>query len=99
MLRSITVQQFEELYAYSQIEPFGETRMDFRFALLASAIVGSLGGKLANGRAYTVETFLQSLRIDEQQRHVEQTTEQMEFLLKTWTDTSNRIIIERGLDK
>jgi hypothetical protein len=100
MLRTITTQQLYELFDYSRIEPFGEERMDLRFALLASALVGAAGGKAIGGQPYTASVFLRALRFDEleEEKHgskpTGQSVEYMEMLLRSWTDASNQSLRE-----
>jgi hypothetical protein len=99
MLRSITATQLYELHDYAQIEPFGEERMDLRFAFLAAALVGAAGGKALNGGPYTADIFLRALQsVGNEQKPVEkrppQSIEYMEALLKSWTDSSNQQLKE-----
>ena len=94
MLRSITPAQFHQLLDYSEIEPFGEERMDIRFAILAASLVGASGGTAVGGRPYTPGDFLRALRFDDRQEEARtskpaQSVEYMEGLLNVWIDGSN----------
>ncbi len=95
MLRSIGAKKFAELQAYSEMYPFGEERMDIRFALLASLIAGIVGAKDKNKKPYTAEHFLRSLQFDNDNSTLAKTkgqsVEMMEMLIKNWTDASNVI--------
>ena len=97
MLRSITSAQFSELLSYSEIEPFGEERMDLRFAILASALVGAVGGTAVGGSPYTPANFFRALHRDDSAiaagpLHPPQSPEYMEGLLRVWMDGSNTIL-------
>jgi hypothetical protein len=101
MLRRITPQQFEELLTYSELEPFGEDRMDLRFAMLASSIVGAVGGTAVGGKPYTPSDFLRSMQFDQvgEEKPVAkvQSPEYIEGLLTVWIDGSNnRLAAIRG---
>lgn len=53
MLRGISFKQFREWMAFAELEPFDETRDDYRFASIVAAIANVHRGK--GKRAFTVE--------------------------------------------
>lgn len=98
MLSGLTAKKFNELKAYDEMCPSGETRMDERFAIL-TAIVAATGNIVGQDkRPYSPDTFLQALNrtIQPAAPVKKQTVAEMESILKAWTDTSNQARRERG---
>lgn len=97
MLRSIDTHQFNEIKAVAELEPFGEDRMDIRFAILASVVAGVAGAKGVDGKPYTAEHFLRAIRFDPDPQpvaEVKQTIEQQTMMLNAWMDGANKVYAE-----
>lgn len=97
MLRQIDTHQFNEIRALAEIEPFGEDRMDIRFAILASVIAGSAGAKAKDGQPYSAEHFLRALRFEPETEAPKQSLEYQTQVLNSWIDGSNRMFAEKGM--
>ncbi len=68
MLDTMTIRQLREWFAYSELEPFGEERADYRSAQICAMIANSVRDKKRKPTAYKVEEFL--LRFGERQAAV-----------------------------
>lgn len=106
MMRSITAAQFQELSAFAEMQPLsrGEGRLDMRFALLSSDVVGALG------RPHSAVRFIRALReaerfeaeeIDKevvetpQPTTSKQTLEQQQMHIDAWVMGSNKVFEEK----
>ena len=58
MLRSITAQQFQEWIAYARMEPFDETRADYRVAMLAQLLANVNRDPKQKREPFTITDFL-----------------------------------------
>ena len=55
MLRTMTSRQFVEWQLFAEAEPFGEERMDYRFASLAQILMNTHRDPKAHPSPYTIE--------------------------------------------
>ncbi len=68
MLDTMSITQLREWFAYSELEPFGEERADYRSAQICAMIANSVRDKKRKPTPYKVEEFL--LRFGERQAAV-----------------------------
>lgn len=68
MLDGMSITQLREWFAYSELEPFGEERADYRSAQICAMIANSVRDKKRKPTPYKVEEFL--LRFGERQAAV-----------------------------
>lgn len=82
---NLTAKKFLEWEAYSILEPFDDTRADYRSASIATVIANVNRG--TNQRAYKLDDFLLKFGVQEvalagQPKSVSQTPEQQEAMMR-----------------
>jgi len=82
MLRSISLKQFQEWIAYSDVEPFDEVRADLRSAQICATIANNNPNRKRGSKSYTAGDFLMKFG---QETKRKQTWQQMEVMARAYS--------------
>jgi hypothetical protein len=92
----ISAAEFTSWAALEDLDPWGQARDDYRFALLTAVVANSAGSLKKNKQPWSVEDFL--LRFVEQRvvPPKPQTADQIEAMLALSVRATNKSFAERG---
>jgi hypothetical protein len=93
LLRELDARELLEWQVLEGINPYGQLREDFRFAVLSATFMAAMGAKKQDGTEFTSGDFLLTFKEAEIVEPIEQTAEQQaaaaEMAIKMWVAAAN----------